>query len=94
MVPVVYGLLLLSGPPAIAQEAVHKDVPYVPTPPAVVETMLKLGELQKGLGHGGIALPSVVIESPRSIPQERGGELRPTTPRRRHTHRPLRSGKC
>src|SRR5260370_30603986 len=48
MVPVVYGLLLLLGPPAIAQEPVHKDVPYVPTPPAVVETMLKLGEVQKG----------------------------------------------
>lgn len=48
MLPVVYSLLLLSGPPAIAQEAVHKDVPYVPTPPAVVETMLKLGEVQKG----------------------------------------------
>ena len=48
MVPVVYGLLLFSGPPAIAQEGVHKDVPYVPTPPAVVETMLKLGEVRKG----------------------------------------------
>jgi SAM-dependent methyltransferase len=48
MVPVVYGLLLLSVPPAIAQEAVPKDVPYVPTPPAVVESMLKLGEVQKG----------------------------------------------
>lgn len=48
MVSAVYCLLLLSGPPAIAQEAVHKDVPYVPTPPAVVETMLKLGEVQKG----------------------------------------------
>jgi len=31
-----------------AQEDVHKDVPYVPTSPAVVEAMLKLGEVQKG----------------------------------------------
>jgi len=48
MAPVVYGLLLLSGSPAIAQEGVHKDVPYVPTPPEVVETMLKLGGVKKG----------------------------------------------
>jgi SAM-dependent methyltransferase len=48
LLPVAYGLLLLSSPPAMAQEAVHKDVPYVPTPPEVVETMLKLGEVQKG----------------------------------------------
>jgi len=48
LAPVVYSLLLLLGPPAIAQEAVHKDVPYVPTPPEVVETMLKLGGVTKG----------------------------------------------
>jgi SAM-dependent methyltransferase len=46
--PVLYGLLLVSGVPAFAQEAVHKDVPYVPTPHEVVDTMLKLGNVGKG----------------------------------------------
>jgi SAM-dependent methyltransferase len=48
LVPVLFSLLLVSGPLASAQEAVRKDVPYVPTPPDVVETMLKLGEVAKG----------------------------------------------
>ena len=40
--------LLFSGTAALAQETVHKDVPYVPTPPEVVEAMLKLGDVQRG----------------------------------------------
>jgi SAM-dependent methyltransferase len=43
--------VLLVGFAAAAQESeVHKDVPYVPTPPAVVEAMLKLG----GVGAGDV----------------------------------------
>ena len=41
------GLMLIAVPLA-AQESVHKDVPFVPTPPEVVDTMLKLGEVKKG----------------------------------------------
>jgi SAM-dependent methyltransferase len=48
LAPVLGALLLAAGLPAAAQETVHKDVPYVPTPPEVVETMLKLGEVKKG----------------------------------------------
>lgn len=45
-------MVLLAGIPALAQEAaVHKDVPYVPTPPEVVETMLKLGKARAGDVH-------------------------------------------
>ncbi len=40
--------LALASAPVIAQEYVDKDVPYVPTPPDVVETMLKLGNVHKG----------------------------------------------
>jgi tRNA A58 N-methylase Trm61 len=40
---------VLVSTPLAAQEAdVHRDVPYVPTPPDVVETMLKLGDVKKG----------------------------------------------
>ena len=48
---VLLGLLgaLLAGLPAAAQETeIHKDVPYVPTPPKVVESMLKLGKVGPG----------------------------------------------
>jgi SAM-dependent methyltransferase len=45
-------LALLAGVPAAAQESeVHKDVPYVPTPPEVVEAMLKLGKVKPGDVH-------------------------------------------
>lgn len=44
--------LLLAGLPVAAQESeVHKDVPYVPTPPEVVEAMLKLGNVHSGDIH-------------------------------------------
>ena len=43
---------LLAGIPLAAQEAeVQKDVPYVPTPPEVVEAMLKLGSAKAGDVH-------------------------------------------
>jgi SAM-dependent methyltransferase len=43
---------LLAGFPLAAQEStVHKDVPYVPTPPEVVEAMLKLGNAHAGDIH-------------------------------------------
>ena len=41
-------LVLVSAPLASQQESGNRDVPYVPTPPEVVETMLKLGEVKKG----------------------------------------------
>jgi SAM-dependent methyltransferase len=45
-------LALAMGIPAAAQEPeVQKDVPYVPTPPDVVERMLKLGKAKKGDIH-------------------------------------------
>jgi SAM-dependent methyltransferase len=44
--------ILLLGIPIAAQEAeIHKDVPYVPTPPDVVEAMLKLGNAGSGDVH-------------------------------------------
>ena len=40
---------ILAGIPLAAQESeVQKDVPYVPTPPEVVEAMLKLGNTHAG----------------------------------------------
>ena len=43
---------LLAGSPLTGQEStVHKDVPYVPTPPEVVEAMLKLGGAKAGDIH-------------------------------------------
>src|SRR4029079_14005054 len=43
---------VLACAPAAPQEAeVHKDVPYVPTPPEVVEAMLKLGGAKAGDVH-------------------------------------------
>ena len=45
-------LVLLIGVPVAAQDSeVHKDVPYVPTPPEVVEAMLKLGNIGPGDVH-------------------------------------------
>jgi SAM-dependent methyltransferase len=45
-------LVLLVGIPVAAQESeVHRDVPYVPTPPEVVEAMLKLGNARDGDIH-------------------------------------------
>ncbi len=41
--------MILAAAPLAAQESeVHRDVPYVPTPPEVVETMLKLADVKKG----------------------------------------------
>jgi SAM-dependent methyltransferase len=48
LVEVVCSLMLASAPLAAQQGDVHRDVPYVPTPPDVVETMLKLGDVKKG----------------------------------------------
>lgn len=44
--------VVLTGAPVFAQETeVHKDVPYVPTPPEVVEAMMKLGNVHRGDIH-------------------------------------------
>jgi SAM-dependent methyltransferase len=59
--------VLLVGIPAAAQESeIHKDVPYVPTPPDVVEAMLKLGNVgagdihyDLGCGDGRIVIAAV-----------------------------------
>jgi len=48
LVELVCGLMLASAPLAAQQGDVHRDVPYVPTPPDVVEAMLKLGDVKKG----------------------------------------------
>lgn len=40
--------LLLASLPLAAQEEVRGEVPYVPTPPEVVEAMLNLAEVRKG----------------------------------------------
>jgi len=45
---VLCGLILLSLPLAAQREERRGDVPYVPTPPEVVEAMLKLGNVHKG----------------------------------------------
>jgi methylase of polypeptide subunit release factors len=40
---------MLASAPLVAQQGdVHRDVPYVPTPPDVVAAMLKLGDVKKG----------------------------------------------
>jgi SAM-dependent methyltransferase len=44
-------LLLLAVPAAAQDNEVKKDVPYVPTPPDVVEAMLKLGNVHTGDVH-------------------------------------------
>ncbi|MBK7931806.1 MAG: class I SAM-dependent methyltransferase [Bryobacterales bacterium] len=45
-------LPLLAAAPACAQDSeIEKDVPYVPTPPEVVESMLKLGKARPGDVH-------------------------------------------
>ena len=43
--------LLLPGILAAQESEVHKDVPYVPTPPEVVEAMLKFGNVAPGDIH-------------------------------------------
>jgi SAM-dependent methyltransferase len=48
LVEVVCSVMLASAPLAAQQGDVHRDVPYVPTPPDVVEAMLNLGGVKKG----------------------------------------------
>jgi SAM-dependent methyltransferase len=48
---VACSLMLAAAPLAAQQGDVHRDVPYVPTPPDVVEAMLKLGGVHKGDIH-------------------------------------------
>jgi ribosomal protein L11 methylase PrmA len=49
---VVLILAVVAGTPVWAQETeVQKDVPFVPTPPEVVETMLKMGKVGSGDVH-------------------------------------------
>jgi len=43
--------MLAVAPLAAQQGDVHRDVPYVPTPPDVVEAMLNLGGVHKGDIH-------------------------------------------
>ena len=45
---VACSLMLAAAPLAAQQGDVHRDVPYVPTPPDVVEAMLNLGGVKKG----------------------------------------------
>jgi len=45
---VACSLVLAVAPMAAQQGDVHRDVPYVPTPPDVVEAMLNLGGVKKG----------------------------------------------
>jgi SAM-dependent methyltransferase len=45
---VACSLMLAVAPLAAQQGDVHRDVPYVPTPPDVVEAMLNLGGVKKG----------------------------------------------
>jgi SAM-dependent methyltransferase len=45
---VLCSLVLVSAPLVAQQEPVKKDVPYVPTPQDVVDTMLKLGQVKQG----------------------------------------------
>jgi SAM-dependent methyltransferase len=48
LVEIVCSVMLASAPLAAQQGDVHRDVPYVPTPPDVVEAMLNLGGVKKG----------------------------------------------
>lgn len=48
LVQVLCSLVLVSAPLVAQQEGVHRDVPYVPSPAEIVETMLKLGEVKQG----------------------------------------------
>ena len=47
----VCSVLLLGTTVAAQENDVHRDVPYVPTPPEVVEAMLKLGHAGSGDVH-------------------------------------------
>ncbi len=47
LAPLLY-ILVLVGAPLAAQDQPRGDVPYVPTPPEVVEQMLKLGNVHDG----------------------------------------------
>ena len=47
----LFGVLLVCIPVSAQQPEIHKDVPYVPTPPLVVEGMLKLGSVHPGDIH-------------------------------------------
>ena len=48
LAPLLYILVLVGAPPLAAQDQPRGDVPYVPTPPEVVEQMLKLGNVHDG----------------------------------------------
>jgi SAM-dependent methyltransferase len=48
LVQVLCSLILVSAPLVAQQEGVQRDVPYVPSPTEIVETMLKLGEVKQG----------------------------------------------
>ncbi len=43
-----FALAIMLAAPLAAQESLHKDVPYVPTPQEVVDEMLKLANVKKG----------------------------------------------
>jgi SAM-dependent methyltransferase len=47
LAPVLFWVVL-AGAPLAAQDQPRGDVPYVPTPPEVVEEMLKLGNVKSG----------------------------------------------
>lgn len=47
----VLGVVLAGIPVAAQPSPIEKDVPYVPTPPEVVEAMLKLGNVHAGDIH-------------------------------------------
>ena len=70
-----FSAVLLVAIPLAAQEEVHKDVPYVPTPPEVVEAMLKLGNAKTGdihydlgCGDGRIVVMAVQSSAPPAAP--------------------------
>jgi hypothetical protein len=78
-IPAALFLVLLVGIPVAAQEsAVHKDVPYVPTPPEVVEAMLKLGNVRGGDIHYDLGCGDgrIVITAVQKFGAARGTGLR------------------
>src|SRR5438045_8276433 len=63
LLQIVWSLMLASAPLAAQFDDGPGDVPYVPTPPEVVDAMLKLGSVQKsdtlydlGCGDGRIVI--------------------------------------